>query len=118
MIGRSAPVGTVNYFIASIGADPEILFLETISSPPKPRIQYWKQLQISFWNYYRYYEEFKIDHATGESNLTQMYIQEGLDFIEKNAKAGKPFFLYWTPDATHTPLYASKSFLGTSQRGL
>jgi N-acetylgalactosamine-6-sulfatase len=47
-----------------------------------------------------------------------MYIKEGLDFIEKNAKAEKPFFLYWTPDATHTPLYASKTFLGTSQRGL
>ena len=67
---------------------------------------------------FRYYEDFKIDHGTGESNLTQMYIKEGLDFIEKNANAGKPFFLYWTPDATHTPLYASKSFLGTSQRGL
>ena len=68
--------------------------------------------------YIRYYEEFNIDKSTGESNLTQMYIKEGLDFIEKNANAGKPFFLYWTPDATHDPLYASKDFLGASQRGL
>ena len=66
----------------------------------------------------RLYEEFKIDHSTGESNLTQMYIKEGLDFIEKNAKGERSFFLYWTPDATHGPLYASKDFLGGSQRGL
>lgn len=25
--------------------------------------------------FYRYYEEFKIDKKTGESNLTQMYLQ-------------------------------------------
>ena len=25
--------------------------------------------------HYRYYEQFKIDHQTGESNLTQLYIQ-------------------------------------------
>ncbi|XP_065888604.1 N-acetylgalactosamine-6-sulfatase-like isoform X1 [Dysidea avara] len=66
----------------------------------------------------RYYEQFKIDHQTGESNLTQLYIQEALDFINESITADKPFFLYWTPDATHDPLYASKPFLGTSQRGL
>lgn len=41
-----------------------------------------------------------------------------MNFIEKSAEAMQPFFLYWTPDATHEPLYASKSFLGRSQRGL
>ena len=66
----------------------------------------------------RYYQDFKIDHSTGESNLTQMYIDEGIKFITKNVQNNKPFFLYWTPDATHEPLYASKAFLGKSQRGL
>ena len=66
----------------------------------------------------RYFEEFKIDEETGESNLTMIYIVEALDFISKNAKSNKPFFLYWTPDATHTPVYASKAFLGKSNRGL
>ena len=47
-----------------------------------------------------------------------MYIKEAITFITKNVQQKKPFFLYWTPDATHEPLYASKSFLGTSQRGL
>ncbi len=66
----------------------------------------------------RYYQQFMIDRSTGESNLTQMYIQEGLSFIEKLSAKNQPFLLYWTPDATHGPVYASKAFLGTSQRGL
>ncbi|KAF7664751.1 hypothetical protein LDENG_00167610 [Lucifuga dentata] len=65
----------------------------------------------------RYYEEFKIDKKTGESNLTQIYLQEGLDFILHQTQAQRPFFLYWAPDATHAPVYASKRFLGKSQRG-
>lgn len=44
-------------------------------------------------------------------------LQEGLDFIQRQAEAQKPFFLYWAPDATHTPVYASQGFLGKSQRG-
>ena len=69
-------------------------------------------------NIYRYYTDFPINRSTGESNLTQLYIQEAVDFIHKSLGAGSPFFLYWTPDATHGPLYASKTFLGTSSRGL
>lgn len=44
-------------------------------------------------------------------------LQEGLDFILRQAKAKQPFFLYWAADATHAPVYASKRFLGKSQRG-
>uniref|UniRef100_A0A8C2CJI2 N-acetylgalactosamine-6-sulfatase n=1 Tax=Cyprinus carpio TaxID=7962 RepID=A0A8C2CJI2_CYPCA len=65
----------------------------------------------------RYYEEFEINVKTGESNLTQIYLKEGLDFISQQAVAQRPFFLYWAPDATHAPVYASKRFLGKSQRG-
>ncbi|KAF3832749.1 hypothetical protein F7725_026414 [Dissostichus mawsoni] len=65
----------------------------------------------------RYYEEFKIDRKTGESNLTLMYLLEGVDFIRRQTEAQRPFFLYWAPDATHAPVYASKPFLGQSQRG-
>ncbi|XP_042196309.1 N-acetylgalactosamine-6-sulfatase, partial [Callorhinchus milii] len=67
----------------------------------------------------RYYEEFDINLKTGESNLTQIYLQEALQFIRDQAlKKLEPFFLYWAIDATHAPVYASKSFLKTSQRGL
>lgn len=45
-------------------------------------------------------------------------IQEALEFIETQAKAKEPFLLYWAPDATHTPLYASEKFRGKSKRGL
>ena len=45
-------------------------------------------------------------------------MQEALIFIEAQQKANTPFFLYWTPDATHLPVYASKDYLGKSQRGL
>ncbi|XP_055010252.1 N-acetylgalactosamine-6-sulfatase [Boleophthalmus pectinirostris] len=65
----------------------------------------------------RYYEEFKILLDTAESNLTQIYLKEGLDFIFRQTQAQKPFFLYWAPDATHAPVYASKLFRGKSQRG-
>ncbi|XP_061450068.1 N-acetylgalactosamine-6-sulfatase isoform X1 [Rhineura floridana] len=65
----------------------------------------------------RYYEDVKIDHKTGEANLTQMYLQEALDFISTQQASQQPFFLYWAIDATHAPVYASREFLGTSQRG-
>ncbi|KAK0149297.1 N-acetylgalactosamine-6-sulfatase [Merluccius polli] len=65
----------------------------------------------------RYYEEFQINKKTGESNLTQIYLQEALGFIHRQSLSGQPFFLYWAPDSTHSPVYASKPFLGRSQRG-
>ncbi|ROT72441.1 putative N-acetylgalactosamine-6-sulfatase [Penaeus vannamei] len=62
-----------------------------------------------------YYEQFAINRTTGESNMTRLYTQEAVKFIEQ--VAGKsPFFLYWAPDSTHAPTYASKDFLGTSRR--
>uniref|UniRef100_G3TL90 N-acetylgalactosamine-6-sulfatase n=1 Tax=Loxodonta africana TaxID=9785 RepID=G3TL90_LOXAF len=65
----------------------------------------------------RFYEEFPINLKTGEANLTQIYLQEALDFIKRQQSQQRPFFLYWAIDATHAPVYASKPFLGTSQRG-
>ncbi|EQB77001.1 n-acetylgalactosamine-6-sulfatase-like protein [Camelus ferus] len=65
----------------------------------------------------RYYEEFPINLRTGEANLTQIYVQEALDFIKGQQAARRPFFLYWAVDATHAPVYASRPFLGSSQRG-
>ncbi|XP_029464480.1 N-acetylgalactosamine-6-sulfatase [Rhinatrema bivittatum] len=65
----------------------------------------------------RYYEDFNIDQRTGESNLTQLYLKEALSFIGKQHMNRQPFFLYWAIDASHSPVYASKPFLGISQRG-
>lgn len=66
----------------------------------------------------RYYEDFPIDLKTGEANLTQLYLKEALNFIGRQHDSDQPFFLYWAIDATHAPVYASKKFLGTSQKGL
>ncbi|XP_060694298.1 N-acetylgalactosamine-6-sulfatase [Hemiscyllium ocellatum] len=66
----------------------------------------------------RYYEEFKIDLKIGESNLTQIYLQEAIEFIRRQAAKKQNFLLYWAVDATHAPVYASRTFLGTSRRGL
>ncbi|XP_051057667.1 N-acetylgalactosamine-6-sulfatase isoform X5 [Phodopus roborovskii] len=65
----------------------------------------------------RFYEEFPINLNTGEANLTQLYLQEALDFIRTQHTKKSPFFLYWAIDATHAPVYASRPFLGTSHRG-
>ncbi|PIK45169.1 putative N-acetylgalactosamine-6-sulfatase [Apostichopus japonicus] len=65
----------------------------------------------------RYFErEFFMNLETGESNLTRLWTEDALEFIERNQDV--PFFLYWAADGTHTPLGAAKEFLGTSQRGL
>ncbi|XP_044126079.1 N-acetylgalactosamine-6-sulfatase [Bufo gargarizans] len=66
----------------------------------------------------RYYEDIHINQKTGESNLTQLYLQEALSFISKYGISKQPFFMYWAIDATHAPVYASGPFLGTSRRGL
>ncbi|XP_022252161.1 N-acetylgalactosamine-6-sulfatase-like isoform X2 [Limulus polyphemus] len=66
----------------------------------------------------RYYEDFQINRTTGESNLTILFTEEATSFIKKQAQAQQPFFLYWAPDATHAPVYASRSFLDKSERGL
>ncbi|KAK7083459.1 hypothetical protein SK128_024738, partial [Halocaridina rubra] len=63
----------------------------------------------------RYYEQFNIDHKTGESNMTRLFTEEAVAFINREAHQG-PFFLYWAPDATHAFTYASQPYLGTSRR--
>eukprot|EP00116_Pleurobrachia_bachei_P003728 sb/3463990/ len=65
----------------------------------------------------RYYTNFTIVKGTGQSNISQIFLEEGLSFIESQVKAETPFFLYWTPDATHGPTYASPMFHGKSIRG-
>ena len=74
-------------------------------------------ISLAIDHYFRYYEDFRIER-NGESNMTQLFLQEALEFIEKQASKSEPFFLYWAVDATHGPVYASIPFLGSSERGL
>lgn len=63
----------------------------------------------------RYFEEFDIT-SDGISNLTDLYLQEAMDYLNARHDDGEPFFLYWTPDGTHGQVYSSAAFHGTSRR--
>jgi arylsulfatase A len=58
--------------------------------------------------------EFPADQAT----ITRRFADEGIEFISRSVKAGKPFFLYLANSMPHIPLFASEQFLGKSERGL
>ncbi len=49
------------------------------------------------------------EHATFEGYLTDALGQKAVDFIGKNKE--NPFFIYWAPNAVHTPMEATKEDL-------
>jgi len=59
-----------------------------------------------------------IEANAKQDTLTQRYTGEALAFIDKSAKAGKPFFLYFAHTFPHIPLHVSEKFKGASGSGL
>lgn len=57
-----------------------------------------------------------VDFNVDQRHITKRYTDEALTFIDKNKD--KPFFLYLAHNMPHVPIYASETFLGSSQRGL
>jgi arylsulfatase A len=57
-----------------------------------------------------------IEQPVNLSTLTPRYNVRAMDFIDRNKD--NPFFLMMAYDEVHVPLFASKSFLNTSLRGL
>lgn len=57
-----------------------------------------------------------IEYPCDQSTLTRRYFDNAIDFVERYLNS--PFFLYITPNMPHTPLDASKQFMGKSERGL
>jgi arylsulfatase A-like enzyme len=55
--------------------------------------------------------------AEDQVSLTERYTQRAEAFLEASAGKG-PFFLYVPYTMVHVPLFASKPFQGTSQRGI
>lgn len=49
------------------------------------------------------------EHVSFEGYLTDVLADKTVDFIDKNKK--NPFFIYWSPNAVHTPMQASKEDL-------
>jgi len=57
-----------------------------------------------------------VDFHPDQSLITKTYTGKASDFIRRHHD--KPFFLYLAHNMPHVPIYASKDFLGTSERGL
>lgn len=57
-----------------------------------------------------------IERPADQNTITKRYAEETISFIKKNKE--KPFFVYLAHNLPHVPLFASKDFLGTSERGL
>ena len=55
-------------------------------------------------------------HTVDQTQLTKTYTQEAIDFIDRAKE--QPFFLFFSHNMPHVPLYASDDFLGSSDRGL
>jgi len=57
----------------------------------------------------------EIERPADQNTITKRYTEESIKFIEQNKN--KPFFLYLAHNMPHVPLFASKDFLGKSERG-
>ena len=55
-------------------------------------------------------------HTVDQTQLTKTYTQEAIDFIDRAKE--QPFFLFFSHNMPHVPLYTSDDFLGSSDRGL
>jgi arylsulfatase len=64
-----------------------------------------------------YYENEEIvELDPDQSQFTSRFTERAIRFIERNKE--RPFFLYLPHVMPHVPIFASKAFQGTSQRGL
>ena len=65
-----------------------------------PRIGYMKGGEAAKWS---------------DVDMADHFLKGAQDYVKKHKD--EPFFLYWAPDSTHAPVYASRQFLGKSRRG-
>ena len=65
-----------------------------------------------------YSDDQLIEQKASMGILTQRYTDEVISFIQTNARAKKPFFVYLPHSMPHTKLAASDRFNGRSERGL
>jgi arylsulfatase A-like enzyme len=68
-------------------------------------------------NFFVYDGHRRLPEPVDQSRLLRRYTDRALDFLERAARAGEPFLLYFAPNAPHVPLYPSKDFAGRSRRG-
>ena len=63
-------------------------------------------------------DELCVEFPTDQSTITRRLASNGMEFISESVQEKKPFFLYLANPMPHTPLFASKEFMGKSARGL
>lgn len=57
-----------------------------------------------------------IERPANQNTITKRYAEEAITYIKKNKN--NPFFIYLAHNLPHIPLFASKDFLGKSERGI
>ncbi len=57
-----------------------------------------------------------IERPADQNTITKRYTEEAVNFIKENKD--NPFFIYLAHSLPHVPLFASNSFMNTSERGL
>lgn len=57
-----------------------------------------------------------IERPADQTTITRRYTEEAIQFITRHKE--EPFFLYLAHSMPHVPLFASRDFEGTSERGL
>jgi arylsulfatase A-like enzyme len=78
---------------------------ETVYYEDKGGIPLWRDGQV-------------VQRNADPGDLTRLYTEEAIAWIEKQKAAGKPFFLYLPHTMLHTPLGVSPKFKGSSNWGL
>jgi arylsulfatase A-like enzyme len=68
-------------------------------------------------NFFVYDGRRRLPETVDQSQLIRRYTDRALDFLDRAARAGEPFFLYVAHNAPHVPLYPSDGFAGRSRRG-
>jgi len=79
--------------------------LETFFSEP----------DINMWDVPLMENEKIIERPANQHTITKRYTEKAIEFMTENKD--NPFFLYFPHSMVHTPLFASKEFLNTSERG-
>lgn len=61
-------------------------------------------------------DTIEIERPADQTTIVKRYTGEAITFIRENKS--RPFFLYLAHSLPHVPLFASKDFIGKSERGL
>ena len=85
-----------------------------------PYWEYWQQkddaIKTEHFNVPLLRNTKTVERPADQHTITRRYSEETVSFIKKNKD--RPFFVYLAHNLPHIPLFASKEFTGTSERGL